>query len=249
MMQKEIFRINLERLIVIKPWLKNNLNLNLLIDRIYPFILDISLFILYGSLINKEDSFADIDVIFAIHKKDKNIIKDKLKDLLKKKEFDIKILATENIKNDLIYEPLLLKQAVKNGTVLIRDDLKRLIEEYKIPKRKILEYLESTKNIIDKERKLLELGIDNGIIGAICYSVGLRARLLCILENPNQAKITRTKRRFNEFVNDYQLVEKVFEIYKIEKQDKRKRYKMTKFELTKIFISLNNFLKVVENNV
>ncbi|MEM3555178.1 MAG: hypothetical protein QXF56_00415 [Candidatus Micrarchaeia archaeon] len=259
--KKELYKLKIEkaifspakgRYIAIAPerWLRitqiinTHPSLSEIVDNLLPFLNELQLFVVYGSIVDKKErDKRDIDIILVVPKE----IKEKIEKALGGMEkLDLHILTTEKFIANLNFEPLLLKQAVNKGVIILGDGLAELIRGYKIPKEKISEYLELTESAIQINRKMLNFKIDDGIIGAICYSCFLRARLLCILET-GSADYETVRNKLNEFVKDKKLVKKAFEVYRNEKKDGRKAYAMSKKELVKLVDALEDLLQEVKD--
>ncbi|MBS3151300.1 nucleotidyltransferase domain-containing protein [Candidatus Woesearchaeota archaeon] len=207
------------------------------LDLLKPYLENIQGIYLYGSYARGEqEQDSDIDVL---------VISDK-RFSLEKKGYDINVRSLENLKKILIENPvysLIFKEAktVLNKSLL--DNLKKI--KLPISKPNFSFILDTTKDVLEINKQLIDIEDDSFDNVAVIYSLVLRLRGLymvdCVLKNRLYSNKDFKKFVIKKGINDFDLL---YDIYRCIRDNKRiRKANISKDSITKLYILVKNETK------
>ena len=185
-----------------------------------PYLENILGVYLYGSYARNEETIdSDIDILV--------ITNNKLKIVSKIYDFSIISITMEEFVNTLRNNAILILPIIKEAKTIINPNLLEKYKEYNFTKRNTKWFIDSTKEILELNKKGLELDFE---IGSLVYSLILRIRGLLMI------KLILNNGSYSKSLLFYHLKNKGLPTNKIR-------------ELYKIYSNESNDIKIEKNNI
>ena len=209
-----------------------------ILEILKPYLENILGIYLYGSYARNEQTIdSDVDVLV--------IANTKLKIIDKINDYTIVSATLKELENTLGTNAVLILPIIKEAKTIINPDLLEKYKEYTFTKNNINLFLDATANVLELNKKGLELDFE---IGSLVYSLILRIRGLLMIKTIIN-KASYSKSLLFDYLEKYNFSkEKIEELYKIYSNERnntkvKESEIITKEDIRKLIIVAENLLK------
>ena len=211
-----------------------------IINILKPYLENIIGVYLYGSYARNEQTIdSDIDVLV--------ITSTKFKIIDKVDSYTIISTTIEGLENTLNNNAVLILPIIKEAKTIINPDLLNKHENYKFTKNNTKNFINSSKRILELNKKGLDLDFETG---SLVYSLILRIRGLLMIKLMLNNKLYSKSLLFHYLENNFERdkIDELYKIYNSEKNDIKVKESniITKADMGRLLTIAGKLLKEVK---